>query len=674
MSKKSLQKQIMACRKRLQVLKEQRAEFGELHVPPYIILDIDKTEAEIKELEAELENVKGDGGAIHGRNRKWIAIPIILAILLIAGLGFFIQQEIQERLDNSQTRDGRYSVEYKERVDPGDETIISLIVGTKPEFASVNPIVPELKHNIKWTIGDIGLSKPVEVSDETGEIKIGKRISAVLSSSDLDILREDGTLSRVSDRIEYEIDIDSFSAVQWIWQVVVPQKRGEHHFVIRVYLGDSDKHVKQLQYVYLVEEVIISSEPSPTPSPTPTPLPTPSPVPPIPTPSPAPVRPTSTPIPLRQKDGAEMVFVPAGEFVMGDSKSEFADQTPEHIVYLDAFLIDKYEITRAQYQKCVEAGVCNKSCVETDTCGDEEAGLFDKEKYNLDNQPIVGIYWTDAQAYCNWVDARLPTEAEWEKAARGMDRRKYPWGNDFDSSKLNSLRNDGFDNTVAPVGSFPEGASPYGALDMAGNVWEWTSSLYKLNKDEDEYFGYAYDSEDGRENLKLGDNSHSTWAVRGGSWENGEEQVTTTWRNSYTRGTRYAHTGFRCVRSVEANQDEPYPSVSPPIPTNTFTPSPTLTPDIPQEEEFFPYFILVESEKNDQPIENARVTLVVEGKEPVEGFTASKGYVDLNVASSFLGNSGYLMIEADGYEKMLLNVDIEPNKLPHIIRLEPIAP
>lgn len=169
----------------------------------------------------------------------------------------------------------------------------------------------------------------------------------------------------------------------------------------------------------------------------------------------------------RPKDGAVMRYVPAGEFLMGSTEDDddaIEDEKPRHTVDLDAFWIDKHEVTNAQYRQCVEAGECG------------EAGCWDDDLYNAPDQPVVCVTWDDAAAYATWVGGRLPTEAEWEKAARGTEGRIYPWGD----SAPDCTRANHADCTGSPtaVGSFPEGASPYGVLDMAGNVWEWVADWY----------------------------------------------------------------------------------------------------------------------------------------------------------------------------------------------------
>ena len=184
------------------------------------------------------------------------------------------------------------------------------------------------------------------------------------------------------------------------------------------------------------------------------------------------------------KDEAVMVYVPAGEFLMGTSDADieyykeifplrritrFDNERPQRTVFVDAFYIDKYEVTNKQYKQFLaETGYTPKH-------------YLDYEPYNTPNFPAVVLEWEDAVAYTNWAGKRLPTEAEWEKAARGTDGRIWPWGNKWDGTKLSGNDGtglkDGYKET-APVGQFPQGASPYGAHDMAGNLWEWVSDWY----------------------------------------------------------------------------------------------------------------------------------------------------------------------------------------------------
>ena len=191
------------------------------------------------------------------------------------------------------------------------------------------------------------------------------------------------------------------------------------------------------------------------------------------------IRETTTSVPeaqlpeteVKQSDRKDMIAIPAGEFWMGcnekaDTQCE-DDEKPGREVYLDTYSIDKYEVTMANYQRCVEAGTCtDKGLTQYDACNWDE-----KDK---NNYPINCVDWDQAQTYCRWAGKRLPTEAEWEKAARGeKDRRIYPWGESWEAKNANA----GSSGTVA-VGSYTAGVSPYGVHDMAGNVWEWVQDWY----------------------------------------------------------------------------------------------------------------------------------------------------------------------------------------------------
>ena len=286
--------------------------------------------------------------------------------------------------------------------------------------------------------------------------------------------------------------------------------------------------------------------------------PTATPVPPTPTSKPAtatPLPPTPTPVPATptpaqpvagatrvwEKDGSVMVYVPAGEFIMGSPDGEGdSDEHPQHTVYLDAFWIDRTEVTNEQYRGCVEAGTCPAPT----TCDWGEPTYSDSSKAD---HPVVCVSWEDAKAYCEWAGKRLPTEAEWEKASRGTDGRKYPWGDGFDGSRLNfcdancefyhkdSDADDGYQRT-APVGSYVEGASPYGALDMAGNVWEWCQDWY----DEDYYDSLPQRNPPGPD---LGEYR----VVRGGSWYGIEWDVRSACRLGFAPAFRNDFVCFRCV-------------------------------------------------------------------------------------------------------------------------------
>jgi formylglycine-generating enzyme required for sulfatase activity len=226
-----------------------------------------------------------------------------------------------------------------------------------------------------------------------------------------------------------------------------------------------------------------------------------------------------------EKDNSVMVYVPEGEFIMGSD--ERSDEQPEHIVYLDAFYIDKTEVTNAQYRKCVEAGACYKPF---------NTIYYDKADYA--QHPMVYVGWNDADAYCGWAGKRLPTEAEWEKAARGTDGRTYPWGEGIDCD--HAQYSECGERTV-PVGSKPKGVSPYGALDMAGNVYEWVADWY-----EEDY----YSQSPGRN--PPGPDSGKGPVLRGGAWGVEANYVRcATRRFRYYPDTRSDYVGFRCARGSQ---------------------------------------------------------------------------------------------------------------------------
>jgi formylglycine-generating enzyme required for sulfatase activity len=258
---------------------------------------------------------------------------------------------------------------------------------------------------------------------------------------------------------------------------------------------------------------------------------------------------------IREIDSAVMVYVPGGEFQMGSSEADidavleqceqelgsgacskdiFEDESPQHTVTLDAFWIDQTEVTNAQYAPCVADGDCR----ELSWAGDAT--------YNGENYPVVGVSWQDAADYCAWAGARLPTEAEWEYAARGPDGYIYPWGDTFDGARLNFCDanctidwstgdDDGYEET-APVGSYLDGASWCGALDMVGNVWEWVNDWYQ----EDYYVVSPASNPPGPE-------SGSVKVLRGGSWYVIPSGVRSARR--YWGGPDFGDLslGFRCV-------------------------------------------------------------------------------------------------------------------------------
>jgi len=219
-----------------------------------------------------------------------------------------------------------------------------------------------------------------------------------------------------------------------------------------------------------------------------------------------------------------MILIPVGKFPMGEGDDA-------HAVYLAAFHIAKYPLTHQLYQAFVDV-----------TSQPPPPDWPDGRPLELlSDHPVVNVSWYDAVAYCHWLTAetgqvhRLPTEAEWEKAARGTDGRPYPWGQDFDKNCCNSV--EGGMGRTTPVDAYPAGASPYGVMDLVGNVWEWCSSLYA---------DYPYDTNDGRE-----DATAEGWRVlRGGSWFDMEWGARPARRLSGQPNTASRNTGFRVVREV----------------------------------------------------------------------------------------------------------------------------
>ena len=230
------------------------------------------------------------------------------------------------------------------------------------------------------------------------------------------------------------------------------------------------------------------------------------------------------------------VFVPAGEFPMGSETSDpnaDDDEKPRHPVYLYAFWIDRAEATNGQYAACVAAGACSPPL---QTNSRSRASYYGNPIY--EDYPVIYVSWSQATAYCAWAGKRLPTEAEWEKSARGTDGRIYPWGNFSPASTL--LNYNGNVGDTTEVGSYPAGASPYGAQDMAGNVWEWVADWY----------GSGYYAISPYVN-PTGPNSGDYRVLRGGAWDSHARLPRSANRRWYppSSNTAFDFLGFRCVRS-----------------------------------------------------------------------------------------------------------------------------
>ena len=235
---------------------------------------------------------------------------------------------------------------------------------------------------------------------------------------------------------------------------------------------------------------------------------------------------------LHPTDQSVMVFIPAGEFIMGrDDMPPELGESPAHRVHLDAFYIDKYEVTNARYQRFMEA------------TGTPPPDFWTDAMLNEPVQPVVAVTWYEAEAYAEWVGKRLPTEAEWEKAARGVDGRTYPWGNDFDWAFGNFSDNhledghlDGFAGS-SPPGRFLTDVSPYGVFDMGGNVLEWVSDWQDEN-----YYAVSPALN------PTGPATGTHKILRGGAMDIGPEFSRTTYRNRLMpHGTNMSF-GFRCAK------------------------------------------------------------------------------------------------------------------------------
>jgi len=248
---------------------------------------------------------------------------------------------------------------------------------------------------------------------------------------------------------------------------------------------------------------------------------------------------TETAQPLIGNDGMSLIFISAGDFVMG-SKSGDAQERPVHTIYLNAYLIDQTEVTNGMYAACVNSGFCDPPRLNTSLTRNTGDAYYGNPEF--DNYPVVYVTWDNAKAYCRWADRRLPTEAEWEKAASWDDVQKkkyiYPWGNSLDCSLANYMgTSDDCKKDTTPVSNYLNGASPYGVLDMAGNVWEWVADRY-----DPEYYGQPVSS-----NPK-GPASGDYIVVRGGSFlVGGLNGIRSTYRGTQTPDFASHNLGFRCA-------------------------------------------------------------------------------------------------------------------------------
>lgn len=239
--------------------------------------------------------------------------------------------------------------------------------------------------------------------------------------------------------------------------------------------------------------------------------------------------PTATASRISTIDGMRQLYVPGGVFLMGGETND-DDSLPQHVVYLDPFWMDETEVTNAMYNQCVLVG----GCLPPSNYGSvSQSSYYGNTIY--DNHPVIYLDWDSAKAYCTWAGRDLPTEAQWEKAARGSDGRLYPWGNESPTCELLNYNRCGVG--ITPVGSYPDGASPYGLLDMAGNVWEWTADWY----DSDYY-------ETSPLKNPTGPDSGISKVLRGGDWDNDKSFVHAAYRNDHVPTGPGFIVGFRCAQ------------------------------------------------------------------------------------------------------------------------------
>ena len=238
----------------------------------------------------------------------------------------------------------------------------------------------------------------------------------------------------------------------------------------------------------------------------------------------------------------DWILVPAGEFEMGaEGWPAQPDEGPKHKVFLDAFYIGKHEVTNRQYNTFVKSSGHRAPGNE-----DPKFSIWrgDEMLDGIGPLPVINVSWDDAVAYCKWAGGRLPTEAEWEKAARGTDGRMYPWGNDpVTGNRSNfSIENITFwegPSTLARTDQYDYGRSPYGAYEMAGNVWEWVQDFY----DENYYKNSASKN-------PTGPSSGKERVVRGGSWQSNPDTVRSANRNKHDPGDRRIYLGIRCAKDA----------------------------------------------------------------------------------------------------------------------------
>lgn len=255
---------------------------------------------------------------------------------------------------------------------------------------------------------------------------------------------------------------------------------------------------------------------------------------------------TSLPQEITGRDRAPMVLVPAGPFQMGVPEGDRdggRDEYPRHEVFLDDFYIDKFEVTNGRYLEFVQA--TGRRAPQHPRDASRNLWQGNRMPESVTDRPVINVDWHDADAYCRWAGKRLPTEAEWEKAARGADGRRFPWGNVEPTHKhLNYNQRWIGEKTLMPVGSYEAGKSPYGVYDMAGNVWEWVADWYDP----------LYYEKSPAKNPK-GPEIGTHKVIRSSGWQVETPMVRLFTRIKSDPLDRNDSTGFRCAKEARQNTE-----------------------------------------------------------------------------------------------------------------------
>jgi formylglycine-generating enzyme required for sulfatase activity len=229
---------------------------------------------------------------------------------------------------------------------------------------------------------------------------------------------------------------------------------------------------------------------------------------------------------IHEVDGSVVVYVPGGEYVLG-AEDLGENSQPVHRVVLSPFWIGKYQVTNNQYARFLRA-----------VSDAPQPNYWGAKRFNQPQQPVLGVSWKEAQSYCRWAGLALPSEAQWEAAARGTDGRRYPWGNEAPTAQYASFGMDLLKGQPAPVGSFPRGAGPFGTMDQAGNVWEWC---------EDVWDARAYLGRDGEKDPINTRGNTAVRCLRGGAWDALAWNLAAAYRFRFQASLRYQYFGFRCA-------------------------------------------------------------------------------------------------------------------------------